>query len=158
MESDPQFFHMYYRDQLAPDGRLNDVGAYIRTNLPGSYRSGLEMETSLALGSRMGLSGNLSLSRNRVTEFTEYRDNWDTGEQEKIVHRNTDLAFHRPCWRGGSFLHPCKQARRSGPDGCIVREIRRPAVPGQHLQRLNGAAGLFFLGSAPQLQPERSGR
>ncbi|MEZ4967195.1 MAG: TonB-dependent receptor [Saprospiraceae bacterium] len=87
------FFHMYYRDQLAPDGRLNDVGAYIRTNLPGSYRSGLEMEASAALGSRMGLSGNLSLSRNKVTKFTEYRDNWDTGEQEKIVHRNTDLAF-----------------------------------------------------------------
>ncbi|MBV6440150.1 MAG: Vitamin B12 transporter BtuB [Saprospiraceae bacterium] len=87
------FFHMQYRDQLAPDGRLNDVGAYIRTNVPDSYRAGMELEVSGRVGARWMLSGNASLSRNKIRQFAEYRDNWDTGEQEVIVHRNTDLAF-----------------------------------------------------------------
>lgn len=87
------FFHMQYRDQLAPDGRLNDVGAYIRANVPESYRAGAELEASGRIGTRLMFSGNAALSRNKIRQFTEYRDNWDTGEQEVIVHRNTDLAF-----------------------------------------------------------------
>jgi iron complex outermembrane receptor protein len=87
------FFWMKYRDQLVLDGRLNDVGAYIRTNVPDSYRSGIELEASGNFGSRMTLTGNAAFSRNKVKEFTEYRDNWDTGEQEVIKYNDTDLAF-----------------------------------------------------------------
>lgn len=87
------FFLMQYRDQLVLDGRLNDVGAYIRTNVPDSYRAGLELEGSIAPVPPFQLSGSIALSRNRIREFTEYRDNWDSGEQDRIVHRNTDLAF-----------------------------------------------------------------
>ncbi|MBX2890430.1 MAG: TonB-dependent receptor [Saprospiraceae bacterium] len=87
------FFWMRYRDQLVLDGRLNDVGAYIRTNVPDSYRAGVELEASGNFGTRLTLTGNAALSQNKVRVFTEYRDNWDTGEQEVVVHRNTDLAF-----------------------------------------------------------------
>lgn len=87
------FFMMQYRDQLVLDGRLNDVGAYIRTNVPESYRAGLELEASVRPGARWTLTGNAAFSRNKIKEFTEYRDNWDTGNQEVIKHRNTDLAF-----------------------------------------------------------------
>jgi len=87
------FFWMQYRDQLALDGRLNDVGAYIRTNVPDSWRAGLELEGSAQIGPCLLLAGNAALSQNKIREFTEYRDNWDTGEQELIVHQNTDLAF-----------------------------------------------------------------
>lgn len=86
-------FYMYYRDQLVLDGRLNDVGAYIRTNVPRSYRTGLELEGSGRPAERIRLAANLSLSRNRIETFTEYRDNWDTGAQEAFTWNNTPIAY-----------------------------------------------------------------
>ena len=87
------FFYMDYRDQLVLDGRINDVGAYIRTNVPRSYRAGLELETAFRLHPRLWVRANTCLSRNLVREFNEYRDNWDHGGQEVFHYRNTDLAF-----------------------------------------------------------------
>ncbi len=86
-------YWMQYRDQLVPDGSLNDVGAYIRTNVPHSYRAGLEFEVLQQIGSRLRLAGNMALSRNKIRAFTEFRDNWDTGLQERITYQNSDLAF-----------------------------------------------------------------
>lgn len=87
------FFWMQYRDQLVLDGRINDVGAYIRTNVPESWRTGLELEASGKIGSLIRLSANAAFSQNKIREFREFRDNWDTGEQEVVVHKHTDLAF-----------------------------------------------------------------
>ena len=36
-------YFMYYEDQLVNTGKLNDVGAYIRTNVDESYRTGVEI-------------------------------------------------------------------------------------------------------------------
>lgn len=87
------FFWMQYRDQLVLDGRINDVGAYTRTNVPDSWRAGIELEARAQLTPRVSVLGNAACSQNKIREFTEFRDNWDTGAQELIVHRNTDLAF-----------------------------------------------------------------
>jgi iron complex outermembrane receptor protein len=89
-------FLMDYRDQLVLDGRINDVGAYIRTNVPRSYRAGIELEAAARAGERLTFTGNAAFSRNKVREFVEYRDNWDTGEQDILVYKNTDLAFSPP--------------------------------------------------------------
>jgi len=86
-------FLMQYHNQLVLDGRINDVGGYIRTNVPDSYRAGLELEANAPLNSRLSFAGNLSLSQNKVKAFTEYRDDWDTGLQQPIEYKNTDLAF-----------------------------------------------------------------
>ncbi len=85
-------FYMNYKNQLIPDGRINDVGAYIRTNVPDSYRAGLELEASFSAGIWQ-FAGNAAISRNRVRSFTEYRDNWDTGGQDVFEYKNTALAF-----------------------------------------------------------------
>ena len=60
------FFLMQYRDQLVLDGRLNDVGAYIRTNVPDSHRAGVELEGSIAPGPLFQLNGSVAFSRNRI--------------------------------------------------------------------------------------------
>jgi iron complex outermembrane receptor protein len=108
------FFWMRYRDQLALDGRINDVGAYIRTNVPDSRRTGLELEASALPHPRFALLANASLSQNKILEFVEFRDNWDTGAQEAIVHRNTDLAFS-PRWvaRGEATFFVLKKNTRT---------------------------------------------
>ncbi len=87
------FFLMNYRDQLVLDGSINDVGAYIRTNVPVSHRAGLELEASSTLGALFSVAGNLTISQNKIQQFTEYRDNWDTNQQEIVLYRNRNLAF-----------------------------------------------------------------
>lgn len=87
------FFLMQYRDQLVLDGRINDVGAYIRTNVPNSYRAGLELEATARFGHRISVGANVALSQHKIKQFTEYLDNWDTYGQEVVVHQKVDLAF-----------------------------------------------------------------
>ncbi len=86
-------YFMDYRDQLVLDGRINDVGAFIRTNVPRSYRAGVELESMVQLNASFSLRGNAAFSKNKAKTFTEYRDNWDTGEQAVLVYQNPDLAF-----------------------------------------------------------------
>jgi iron complex outermembrane recepter protein len=86
-------FYMRYQDQLVLDGRINDVGAYIRTNVPNSYRAGVELETTVQWNAWFSAEANLTVAAHRINTFNEYIDNWDTYGQETVVHRQTNLAF-----------------------------------------------------------------
>ena len=86
-------YHMNYRNQLVLTGQINDVGAYTRTNIDKSFRQGIELEGIYKLNNKTTLNGNFTLSKNKITNFTEYIDNWDTWGQDSIMHENTDLAF-----------------------------------------------------------------
>ncbi len=87
------FYHMFYKDQLAVTGQINDVGEYSRRNLDKSTRMGIEIEGGYELISGLTLSGNATFSSNKVAAWTEYIDNWDTWEQDPVEHKDTDLAF-----------------------------------------------------------------
>jgi iron complex outermembrane recepter protein len=86
-------YGMWYRDQLVVDGRINDVGAYIRTNVPESSRLGIELEGSIKPCKSLIINGNATFNRNRIREFTAFVDDWDTGLQEEITYRDVPLAF-----------------------------------------------------------------
>ena len=86
-------YNMKYHNQLVLTGRINDVGAYTRTNINNSFRQGIEIETKHNLNNKISISGNLSISKNKIKKFTEYIDNWDNWGQDSVVHENTDLAF-----------------------------------------------------------------
>jgi len=86
-------YFMKYRDHLAITGQLNDVGAYTRVNIEDSHRLGLELNGNYAPIERLNLNLGLTLSRNRINEFDEYIDDWDTGNQLVITHKDVDLAF-----------------------------------------------------------------
>ncbi|MCG9911075.1 MAG: TonB-dependent receptor [Flavobacteriales bacterium] len=86
-------FFMYYRNQLILTGKINDVGAYTRTNVPVSYRSGIELQGAVKFLKMVTLQANIALSTNKIKSFTEFIDNYDTFEQESIEHKNTDIAF-----------------------------------------------------------------
>lgn len=86
-------YFMNYKDQLILTGQVNDVGAYVRTNVAQSYRAGLEIEGGLMLTDQLSLSGNATYSMNKIPNFTEYVDDYDNGGQIEIQHTNTDLAF-----------------------------------------------------------------
>lgn len=86
-------YYMYYYNQLVLTGQINDVGAYTRINIPHSYRLGIELQGGVALDKWINLSGNLAISKNKVSSFIEYLDNYDTGDQQAVSHQNTDISF-----------------------------------------------------------------
>lgn len=71
------FYFMDYKDQLILTGKINDVGAYTRTNIPESYRVGVEIQGSAVLNKWLKTNANLTLSKNRIKNFTEFVDAYD---------------------------------------------------------------------------------
>lgn len=87
------YYLMVYQNQLALTGQINDVGAYTRTNIAQSYRTGIEPEFEVRFAKMITLGGNLTLSQNKIKHFTEFVDNYDSGVQQVIEHHTTDIAF-----------------------------------------------------------------
>lgn len=83
-------YYMNYSDQLILTGAINSVGAPILTNVPESYRKGIELETGIQLLKNLNWNANLTLSKNIIPVFTDYTDNWDTyGQDQKILTDKT---------------------------------------------------------------------
>ena len=56
---------MNYKNQLILTGKINDVGAYTRTNIANSYRLGIELQGKYVISKRINLSVNLAFSENK---------------------------------------------------------------------------------------------
>ena len=96
-------YFMSYRNQLILTGQINDVGAYIRQNVPESYRTGVELQANLQLHQYFRWKGNATWSRNKIKSYTYFLDNYDTGRQEQRVYEYTKIAFS-PDFIGNSTL------------------------------------------------------
>lgn len=87
-------FYMDYKDQLVLTGEINNVGNPVFTNVARSYRAGVELIGGVQLLENLRWEGNLSLSRNKITDFTEFVDNWSPPyEQISSDLGETDLSF-----------------------------------------------------------------
>jgi iron complex outermembrane recepter protein len=96
-------YYMYYHDQLILTGEINDVGSSILTNVPRSYREGLELETGIKLLDNLKWNANITFSKNIIPLFTDLTDNWDTSVQEQKVMKNRTISFS-PSVIAGSVL------------------------------------------------------
>lgn len=86
-------YYMHYVDQLILTGAVNDVGAYIRENVPESYRTGFEVHGTVSLTPALSWEASATLSRNKIPEYTHYLDNFDEGGQDTEIYENSDIAF-----------------------------------------------------------------
>lgn len=86
-------YYMRYKNQLVLTGMINDVGAYTRTNIPESYRLGLELQAAYAPVKQLNISAALALSRNKINNFVEYVDDYDNGGQKSFNYKSPDIAF-----------------------------------------------------------------
>jgi iron complex outermembrane receptor protein len=86
-------YYMYYNDQLVLTGEINDVGNAIMTNVDESYRLGFEIALGVRLLKQLEINTNATFSKNKVKDFTEYVDNWDTWSQDAENLGETDLSF-----------------------------------------------------------------
>jgi iron complex outermembrane recepter protein len=98
-------YHMDYTDQLVLTGQLNDVGYALRTNVARSFRSGVELTWAAQLGPKLVWRGHSTFSRNRIKDFTEYVDDFDTGVQQENVLGVTDIAFSPSLVAGGELVY-----------------------------------------------------
>lgn len=97
-------YYMYYYNQLVLTGQINDVGSYTRINIPHSYRLGVELQAGVVLAPWINVAANLAISKNKIASFVEYIDNWDTGDQNAVVHRHTNISFS-PAVVGGATIN-----------------------------------------------------
>jgi iron complex outermembrane recepter protein len=71
-------YGMFYKDQLVPTGELSDVGYPISTNVEKSYRTGIELTAGFKPVEFLDWNFNLTLSRNKILDFTEYFTDYNT--------------------------------------------------------------------------------
>ena len=112
MKSAVTLYFMNYHDQLVLTGQINEVGYPVMTNIPRSFRAGVEFEFGIEYMDKIAFNGNLSLSENRVKEFTNYIDNWDywndpTNEPFQIEEtiENAKLAYSPSIVAGGELKY-----------------------------------------------------
>ncbi len=86
-------YYMNYKDQLVLTGEINDVGGVIMLNVDKSYRAGLELQTGWKISRNLQWNANATFSKNKIKDFIEYVDDWDTGGQQVFELGTTDLAF-----------------------------------------------------------------
>ena len=99
------FYYMRYKDQLVQTGAKSDIGEALTTNIPDSYRLGVELTAGWDVTSWLTLEGNAALSRNRLIDFDEVIEDWDDWEG------NSDFALYHCDGNGDearSFHHADK--------------------------------------------------
>lgn len=106
-------YYMLYQNQLILTGEINDVGAPIMTNVDDSYRAGIELMGGLKLTEKLKWDVNLTLSKNKIKNFSEFVDDWDNWPaQVENKLGTTNLAFSpeaifnsRISWLAGKGLN-----------------------------------------------------
>lgn len=70
-------YFMDYTDQLILTGKISEIGEALTSNIPDSYRMGIELTAGVFLTDWLQWDGNLTLSRNKIKDFTESVENFD---------------------------------------------------------------------------------
>ncbi len=86
-------YFMDYKDQLVLTGELNEIGEPLATNIPDSYRAGIELMAGISLPFGLSWDINATFSRNRIKDFTEVLYDDNTYERWEITHKDTPIAF-----------------------------------------------------------------
>lgn len=86
-------YHMNYINQLVLTGGVNDVGDAIRFNVPESWRSGIELDGQVKVNSKFSVGGNMTLSENKIKEFSVTNIDFLDGEAVTTKYENTQIAM-----------------------------------------------------------------
>jgi iron complex outermembrane receptor protein len=107
-------YYMKYNNQLVLTGKINDVGAYTRSNIPNSYRLGIELTGKIKVNEWVNASANAAFSQNKVMDFTEYIDDYVNGGQVINQYKKTTISFSPAVVAGYSInFIPVKNAEIS---------------------------------------------
>jgi iron complex outermembrane recepter protein len=107
-------YYMEYRNQLVLTGEVNDVGAYNRANVDNSYRTGIEAEFGAVIVKGLTWNMNATFSENKILNFREYVDNYDSTAQSVSTYSASDIAFSPSIIAASTFTYePVKNLKIS---------------------------------------------
>jgi len=86
-------YYMLYSDQLVLTGAVNDVGGGVRTNVDDSFRRGIELSLSWSPTSKISWSPNLTLSQNKIDQYTDVIVDFADFSFVETIQNDTDIAF-----------------------------------------------------------------
>ena len=90
-------YYMDYKNQLVLTGKYSDTGAYLTRNVDKSYRMGIELMGLWMPTSWFQWSANLTLSRNKIPNYSDwvsiYDANWEELRQDEIQFGEVTIAF-----------------------------------------------------------------
>ena len=91
-------YYMKYKNQLILTGKISEIGELLTTNIPDSYRTGLEITAGAKITDWLNWNANVNLSQNKILNFTEedvdmYDADWNwIGTQDNYLG-TTDIAY-----------------------------------------------------------------
>ena len=92
-------YFMEYKDQLVSTGRLSETGHVIKENIPNSYRRGVELAANWQIASYVNVGANVTLSRNKLKNYTNWIDtydndyDWNPVEQTEVFYKTSHLTL-----------------------------------------------------------------
>jgi iron complex outermembrane receptor protein len=92
-------YYMQYANQLILTGDIDDTGDYTRENVDDSYRLGLEIDADIQLNDKISIRPNISLSSNKINDFSINRDNTTT------FLGDSEIAFSPSIVAGNAFMY-----------------------------------------------------
>ncbi len=107
MSANVNVYLMRYHDQLVPTGELSNVGYAVMTNVDNSYRMGIELSGSYRPVSSLSLNANMTLSRNKITDFVNHFTEYNTSDwSESYILKDlgsVDIAYSPSVIASGSI-------------------------------------------------------
>lgn len=93
-------YFMDYNNQLILTGKISEIGEALTSNIKDSYRMGIELTGGVSITSWLDWNANLTVSRNKIKNFTEslqnLDENWDPIEGKEGINNyigTTNIAF-----------------------------------------------------------------
>lgn len=92
-------YAMEYKNQLVATGRLTETGYVIQENIPKSYRRGVELSASYSPVNVITFFGNMTLSKNKLKNYTLYVDaydnstDWNQVAQKQVFLKSSNLIY-----------------------------------------------------------------
>jgi len=81
---------MEYWDMLLETGKFSDVGYAIKENVGRSFRRGIELAAGWQAAPWVKLEGNLTLSLNKIKDYTAYFDSYDNMDDWNPVEQHSE--------------------------------------------------------------------
>lgn len=115
LELQADAYAMQFHDEITPIGTLSYIGTPLRKNVASSYRRGVEADLTVRGIPHTLLSGNVTVSRNRIREFVD-----STGD-EPVTYRDVEplltpraTAYARAAFATSNYLWLAADLRYTG--------------------------------------------
>jgi iron complex outermembrane receptor protein len=112
-------YYMDYKDQLVLNGKVNEIGEPLTSNVPDSYRLGIELLAGVRISESLQWNGNMTLSQNRIKNYSEYvtvysGEDWEAEAEQAVDYYGTTPVSFSPDMVANSLFSFQKGAFNAG--------------------------------------------